>query len=177
MATVLDSLALPSSSVLASTTFSGRRTSLALPRYRALKVGHSFTSHSIKSARSNARFTHRSGRVVCEGQETSSIVPSASEATWQSQVIESGLPVLVEFWAPWCGPCRMIHPVVDELSEEYAGKFKFYKVNTDEEAGIASQCAIRSIPTAIIFKNGEKKEAIIGAVPKTTLTDIMDKFL
>lgn len=71
----------------------------------------------------------------------------------------------------------MIHPIVDNLSVEYDGKFKFYKVNTDLNASIASQYGIRSIPTVIIFKNGEKKEAIIGAVPKSTLTASMDKFL
>ncbi|KAG6600730.1 Thioredoxin M4, chloroplastic, partial [Cucurbita argyrosperma subsp. sororia] len=152
MATVLDSLALPSSSVLASTTFSGRRTSLALPRYRALKVGHSFTSfYKICEIEYQIYSSFWQSRLR-RGANIYLLLPSASEATWQSLVIESGVPVLVEFWAPWCGPCRMIHPVVDELSDE-------------------------SIPTVIIFKNGEKKEAIIGAVPKTTLTDSMDKFL
>lgn len=71
----------------------------------------------------------------------------------------------------------MIHPIVDDLSKEYAGKFKFYKVDTDTNPTIASQYGIRSIPTVIIFKAGEKKEAIIGAVPKSTLTASMDKFL
>ncbi|KAG7027688.1 Thioredoxin M4, chloroplastic, partial [Cucurbita argyrosperma subsp. argyrosperma] len=177
MATVLDSLTLPCSSALASTAFSGRRSSVALPQYRGLKIGHSLTSQSIRSARSNARFAQRSGRIVCEAQETAAIVPAASEATWDSLVLKSELPVLVEFWAPWCGPCRMIHPIVDELSKQYAGKFKFYKVDTDSNSGVASRYGIRSIPTVIIFKDGEKKEAIIGAVPKATLTASIEKFL
>ncbi|KGN56239.1 uncharacterized protein LOC101204508 [Cucumis sativus] len=176
MATVLDSLTLPCSSALASTAFSARRTSLCLPQCRGLKIANSFTSHSLRSARSNARFPHRSATIVCEAQETAAIVPAASEATWESLVTESKLPVMVEFWAPWCGPCRMMHPIIDDLSKEYEGKFKFYKVDTDANPSIASRYGIRSIPTVIIFKDGEKKEAIIGAVPKGTLTASMEKF-
>ncbi|XP_021754862.1 thioredoxin M-type, chloroplastic-like isoform X1 [Chenopodium quinoa] len=105
------------------------------------------------------------------------MVPSVTEETWKSLVLESDLPVMVEFWAPWCGPCRIVQPVIDELSKEFAGKLKVFKVNTDESATIASDYGVRSIPTVIIFKNGEKKEAIIGAVPKSTLTSSIEKFL
>ncbi|XP_021754863.1 thioredoxin M-type, chloroplastic-like isoform X2 [Chenopodium quinoa] len=104
-------------------------------------------------------------------------MPSVTEETWKSLVLESDLPVMVEFWAPWCGPCRIVQPVIDELSKEFAGKLKVFKVNTDESATIASDYGVRSIPTVIIFKNGEKKEAIIGAVPKSTLTSSIEKFL
>lgn len=87
------------------------------------------------------------------------------------------MPVMVEFWAPWCGPCRIIQPTIDELSKQYAGKLKVFKVNTDESANIATDCGVRSIPTFIIFKKGEKKEAVIGAVPKDTLKTTIEKFL
>ena len=102
---------------------------------------------------------------------------AVTEATWKSFVLDSELPVVVEFWAPWCGPCRMIHPIVDDLAKQYVGKVKFYKVNTDDSPTIATQYGIRSIPTVIMFKGGEKKDAIIGAVPKSTLTTSIEKFL
>lgn len=104
-------------------------------------------------------------------------VPGVNDGSWDSEVLKSDLPVLVEFWAPWCGPCKMIHPVIDELSKQYSGKLKCYKVNTDESPTIATRYGIRSIPTVIIFKNGEKKDAVIGAVPKSTLTASIEKFL
>ncbi|RVW93074.1 Thioredoxin M4, chloroplastic [Vitis vinifera] len=114
-----------------------------------------------------------------EGLDTESwrLSTAVTDATWQSLVLDADTPVLVEFWAPWCGPCRMIHPVINELAKQYTGKLKCYKVNTDESPSIATRYGIRSIPTVIIFKSGEKKEAIIGAVPKSTLTTSIEKFL
>jgi thioredoxin 1 len=101
----------------------------------------------------------------------------ATDANWEEMVIGCDTPVLVEFWAPWCGPCRMIAPVIDELAKVYAGKIKCCKVNTGESPDVSSQCGIRSIPTVLIFKDGEKKESVIGAVPITTLTTLIDKYI
>lgn len=105
------------------------------------------------------------------------VVPEVTKSTWQSLVMESELPVLVGYWATWCGPCKMIDPVVGKLSKEYEGKLKCYKLNTDENPDIASQYGVRSIPTMMIFKNGEKKDAVIGAVPESTLIASIEKFV
>ena len=164
---------MPSSASLAP--ISGRRSSVKFSVFNGLKVQSTRSSVSFTSFTKSV--PSRRGRIVCEAQDTAVLVPGVNDQTWESLVIGSDTPVLVEFWAPWCGPCRMIHPVIDELSQEFAGKFKFFKVNTDESPGIATKYGIRSIPTVMIFKDGEKKDAVIGAVPKTTLTASIEKFL
>ena len=104
-------------------------------------------------------------------------VPNRSDSEWQKQVLESDVPVLVEFWAPSCGPCRMIRPIVDQLAKDFAGKFKFYKINTDESPNTTNRYGIRSVPTVIIFKDGEKKDSITGAVPREALEKTIEMFL
>ena len=102
---------------------------------------------------------------------------AVTDTSFNEEVIESDIPVLVDFWAPWCGPCRMVSPVVDEISEEYDGQVKVVKVNTDENPSVASQYGIRSIPTLMIFKGGQRVDMVVGAVPKTTLSNTLEKYL
>lgn len=94
---------------------------------------------------------------------------------FEKSVTSSSTPVLVDFWAPWCGPCRMIAPVIDELAEEFEGKVVFGKVNVDDEAEISSRFKIMSIPTMILFKEGQVLDKIVGARSKNELSDFIKK--
>jgi thioredoxin 1 len=103
--------------------------------------------------------------------------PAVTDSSFKDDVLDSKIPVLVDFWAPWCGPCRLVGPVVDELAQQYEGKVKVVKLNTDDNPEVASQYAIRSIPTLMIFKGGRHVETVVGAVPKTTLCSTIEKHL
>ncbi len=100
-----------------------------------------------------------------------------SDANFESEVLKNDIPVLVDFWAPWCGPCRMVAPIVEELADEYNGKVKFVKLNTDDNVATASRYGIRSIPTLLVFKGGQAVEQVIGFRPKSELKRTLDKVL
>jgi thioredoxin 1 len=100
-----------------------------------------------------------------------------NEANFEQEVLKANTPVLVDFWAVWCGPCKMIAPIVDELAVEYDGKLKIGKVDVDSQQQIAMQYGIRSIPTLLVFKSGKVVEQIVGAAPKKSLIDKLSKHL
>ena len=100
-----------------------------------------------------------------------------NEGTFDAEVLKSGQPALVDFWAPWCGPCRASAPVLDELAEEYKGKVKVAKINVDENRKLAGDHGVMSIPTMILFKDGKIVDKLIGLVPKDRLKALMDKVL
>jgi len=100
-----------------------------------------------------------------------------TDANFKSEVLESAEPVLVDFWAPWCGPCRMLMPTVEQLAGEYAGRVKIGKLNTDDNHETAASFGITSIPTVILFKNGQLVDKVVGAPPKQHFVNMIDKAL
>ncbi|AAU38233.1 MULTISPECIES: thioredoxin [Basfia] len=101
----------------------------------------------------------------------------ATDASFEADVLRSDVPVLVDLWAPWCGPCRMVAPILDDLAAELAGKVKIVKINIDENQGTPAQFGVRSIPTLLMFKDGQLVGTQVGALPKNQLAAFVEKNL
>jgi thioredoxin 1 len=105
------------------------------------------------------------------------MVITLTKDNYEGEVMKSELPVLVDYWASWCGPCRMVSPIIDSLAEEYEGKIKVGKVNVDDEGELASAAAVVSIPTIILMKDGKTVERMVGARTKDEFEEIIEKYL
>lgn len=104
-------------------------------------------------------------------------VLQVTDADFEKEILESPLPALVDFWAAWCGPCRMIGPIVEEIAEEYKDRVKVANMNVDDNANTPARYGVRGIPALLLFKNGELVDQIIGAVPKTQVVSLLEKAL
>ncbi len=104
-------------------------------------------------------------------------VLEVTDENFDSEVLRSGVPVLVDFWAPWCGPCKMLAPTVEALAAEYDGRVKVAKLNVDEQVATSSRYRIQGIPTLLIFKGGQVREQLVGAQPKSVLEKALNKHL
>ena len=100
-----------------------------------------------------------------------------TDANFQSEVLQSDQPVLVDFWAPWCGPCKMLAPTIDEIANDFAGRARVGKMNTDTSQNVAVQYRVEGIPTVILFKNGQPIDRSVGLAPKSKLAGMLDKAL
>src|SRR5262249_37482415 len=124
---------------------------------------------------------HRPGTIITGGpyiderSHSMADVQQVSDDSFQTEVLQASLPVLIDFWAPWCGPCRAIAPIVEELAGTYSGKLKVVKMNVDDNPNTPAKYGVRGIPNLIIFKGGTVQEQIVGAVPKTQLVKAIDK--
>ncbi len=100
-----------------------------------------------------------------------------SDQSFDTEVVKSSIPVLIDFWAPWCGPCRMLAPIIDELAKEYDGKVKVAKINTDENPAVAAKYKISAIPTLLIFRGGQVVDQLVGVHPKPEIKTLLEKAL
>ncbi|HYZ16252.1 MAG TPA: thioredoxin [Candidatus Acidoferrum sp.] len=106
-----------------------------------------------------------------------SALPAVSQSTWATEVLQSDKPVLVDFWAPWCGPCKMLSPVIEKIAGQLGDRITFVKLNTDENPSLAGQYGVSGIPCLILYKNGQPVDRIVGFVPEAMIRSMLDKHL
>jgi thioredoxin 1 len=104
-------------------------------------------------------------------------IPEATDANWEAEVVGSDQPVVVDFWAPWCGPCRVVDPIIEDLAGQHAGRVKFMKLNVDDNPATATRHNVLSIPTVILFEHGEPQETVIGARSKSHYESAWERWL
>jgi thioredoxin 1 len=104
-------------------------------------------------------------------------IEDVTDSTFESLILKSDKPALVDFWASWCAPCKAIAPIIEEMAESYGDKVKFVKMNVDDNPSTPGKYGVRGIPTLILFKNGERVDQVVGAVPKNQIKDLVDKGL
>jgi thioredoxin 1 len=109
--------------------------------------------------------------------DMSDAIITGTDATFDAEVLKSEVPALVDFWAPWCGPCQMIAPLVEEIAESHKGKLKVVKMNVDENAQAPQTYGVMAIPTLVLFKGGQLKEKVVGFMPKAKLVELIGKHL
>jgi thioredoxin 1 len=116
-------------------------------------------------------------RIIFGGIMASTAIMEVTDANFDQEVLKSDQPVLIDFWAVWCGPCKALSPIVDEVAQNYSGKVKVAKMNVDQNPGTPGRYGIRGIPTLLIFKGGQVKEQIVGYVPRETIEKAIDKHM
>ncbi|WCR56409.1 MAG: hypothetical protein PG979_000466 [Rickettsia asembonensis] len=151
---------------------------MSFPRRRESRVKRDKLSFSKNFKVLDSRFRGNNIKAIwtiLQKYKGEIMADKVTDSSFKKEVLESDLPVLVDFWAEWCGPCKMLTPIIDEISKELKGKVKVLKMNIDENPNIPSEYGIRSIPTIMLFKNGEQKDTKIGLQQKNSLLDWINK--
>ncbi len=151
---------------------------MSFPRRRESRVKRDKSSFSKNFKVLDSRLRGNDIKAICtilQKHKGKIMANNVTDSSFKKEVLESDLPVLVDFWAEWCGPCKMLTPIIDEISKELKGKVKVLKMNIDENPNIPSEYGIRSIPTIMLFKNGEQKDTKIGLQQKNSLLDWINK--